>query len=171
MTPTINPAVARLADWLDAKFRRHGEIEDKEAADMLRALAKQDAAPTSISPSRLAINPTHEAADAFWTYWRENGETHKHGYYESTWGAINSALRSAGIREHDYGAAPTSAVPAGFWLAPMEPDETMRFKGALDTTIRPSTAGAIYADMRDSWIARNPGASAVTDGDPTCPRS
>jgi hypothetical protein len=43
------------------------------------------------------IRPTHEAADAFWAFWRENGETHKHGYYESTWGAINAALRVAGL--------------------------------------------------------------------------
>jgi hypothetical protein len=42
-----------------------------------------------------AIEPTHEAADAFWKYWRENGETHKHGYYESTWGAINAALNAS----------------------------------------------------------------------------
>ena len=39
----------------------------------------------------------HEAADAFWDYWRENGETHKHGYYESTWGAINAALQCVGV--------------------------------------------------------------------------
>lgn len=51
--------------------------------------------------SNLAMNSGHpdadKAADAFWKYWRENGETHKHGYYESTWGAINRALRVAGI--------------------------------------------------------------------------
>lgn len=45
----------------------------------------------------MALNPTHEAADAFWKYWRENGETHKHGYYESTWGAINAALATSGV--------------------------------------------------------------------------
>lgn len=39
----------------------------------------------------------HEAADAFWNYWRANGETHKHGYYESTWGAINAAIRMVGV--------------------------------------------------------------------------
>ena len=39
----------------------------------------------------------HEAADAFWKYWDENGETHKYGYYESTWGAINAALAVAGV--------------------------------------------------------------------------
>lgn len=39
----------------------------------------------------------HKAADAFWDYWKENGETHKHGYYESTWGAINAALNVAGV--------------------------------------------------------------------------
>lgn len=46
--------------------------------------------------TKQAIKPTHEAADAFWKYWRENGETHVHGYYESTWGAINAALNSTG---------------------------------------------------------------------------
>ena len=35
---------------------------------------------------------SHKAADAFWKYWRENGETGKHGYYEATWGAIRAAL-------------------------------------------------------------------------------
>lgn len=38
------------------------------------------------------IEPTHEVADAFWKSWDENGKTHKHGYYESTWIAINAAL-------------------------------------------------------------------------------
>lgn len=52
---------------------------------------------------RIAIRPTHEAADAFWKYWRENGDTHKHGYYESTWGAINAALRIAEVVPHNYG--------------------------------------------------------------------
>jgi len=36
---------------------------------------------------------SHEACDAFWKYWEENGETHKHGYYEATWGAINAAIK------------------------------------------------------------------------------
>ncbi len=39
----------------------------------------------------------HEAADAFWRYWVENGVPHKHGYYESTWGAINAALAECGV--------------------------------------------------------------------------
>lgn len=38
---------------------------------------------------------THEVARAFWRHWSENGETHKHGHYESTWGAINAALAAA----------------------------------------------------------------------------
>ena len=47
---------------------------------------------------KLRINPTHEAADAFWKYWKENnGESYHHGYYESTWGAINAALNVAGL--------------------------------------------------------------------------
>ena len=40
----------------------------------------------------LLVRPIHEVADAFWDYWRENGETHKHGHYEATWGALNAAL-------------------------------------------------------------------------------
>ena len=39
---------------------------------------------------------SHEGCDAFWKYWKENGETHKHGYYESTWGAIRAYLEEAG---------------------------------------------------------------------------
>lgn len=54
-----------------------------------------------IDPLAIALNTmhpdSHKAADAFWQYWKENGETHRHGYYESTWGAINRALRTVGI--------------------------------------------------------------------------
>lgn len=39
----------------------------------------------------------HEACDTFWAYWKANGITHVHGYYESTWGAINAALVIAGV--------------------------------------------------------------------------
>ena len=49
---------------------------------------------------RVSGDKAHAAADAFWKYWRENGETHKHGYYESTWGAINAALRTSGVVMH-----------------------------------------------------------------------
>lgn len=55
-------------------------------------------------PQRSCINPIEESADAFWKFWRENGETHKHGYYESTWGAINAALA--------YGHEPPQAAPS-----------------------------------------------------------
>lgn len=47
--------------------------------------------------TEIKLRPTHEAADAFWKYWRENGDTHKHGYYESTWGAINAAIEVCGV--------------------------------------------------------------------------
>jgi hypothetical protein len=51
----------------------------------------------------LVIRPTHEGADAFWNAWKEFGETHKHGYYESTWIGINRAIKESGIyaREGD----------------------------------------------------------------------
>lgn len=41
---------------------------------------------------RVRIDATHEAADAFWTYWNKVGKTGKRGYFEATWGAINAAL-------------------------------------------------------------------------------
>ena len=37
----------------------------------------------------------HEAADAFWKTWEENHG--KHGYYESTWMAINAAIKKVGV--------------------------------------------------------------------------
>lgn len=58
---------------------------------------------TAPTRSHVALNvrhpDCHKAADAFWDYWRANGETHKHGYYESTWGAINRALIVVGVTE------------------------------------------------------------------------
>jgi len=50
----------------------------------------------------------HKAADAFWSYWKANGDTHKHGYYESTWGAINAALKLVGTVPHNYAADPST---------------------------------------------------------------
>jgi hypothetical protein len=46
---------------------------------------------------KLIIRPTHEGADAFWKAWKEFGETHKHGYYESTWTSINQAISASGL--------------------------------------------------------------------------
>jgi len=34
----------------------------------------------------------HECAEEFWRVWKEVGEPHKHGFYESTWMAIDAAL-------------------------------------------------------------------------------
>ncbi len=42
---------------------------------------------------------SHEACDAFWEYWNDNGLTGKHGYYESTWGAIQAYLDKAAETE------------------------------------------------------------------------
>jgi len=47
---------------------------------------------------RLCIEPTPAAADAFWDYWDANED--KHGVYETTWGAINAAIKASGIVEH-----------------------------------------------------------------------
>ena len=39
----------------------------------------------------------HHVAKAFWDTWEENGETHKHGFYESTWMALRAAMDASGI--------------------------------------------------------------------------
>lgn len=75
-----------------------------DVADIRRVLHERDEARELLreaeEPPIRTIRTTHEAVDAFWRYWRENGEAHKHGYYESTWGAINAALRVAGTVPH-----------------------------------------------------------------------
>jgi hypothetical protein len=38
---------------------------------------------------------SHEGCTAFWDHWKENGESDKHGFYESTWGAVRAYLRKA----------------------------------------------------------------------------
>jgi hypothetical protein len=58
----------------------------------------------------------HKAAHAFWQYWMENGVPHKHGYYESTWGAINQALRYVGVVPHRY-SKPRIEVTASPYLS------------------------------------------------------
>lgn len=84
------------------------EIEAQALAD------KINGGGLSIPKERLAMNvqhhDCHKAADAFWAYWKEYGETHKHGYYESTWGAINRALRTVGVVEHEYMKAAADVI-------------------------------------------------------------
>lgn len=43
----------------------------------------------------------HKAVDAFWEAWNKNGANGKHGYYESTWHAINAAVRIVGVTKLD----------------------------------------------------------------------
>ena len=46
---------------------------------------------------------SHEGCNAFWEYWQENGESGKHGVYESTWGALRAyfdAVASQNIYYH-----------------------------------------------------------------------
>lgn len=88
-------ALAKLIAEGDGHF---SPLECREAVKYLLSLV--------IEKEALALNvrhsDCHKAADAFWKYWNENGETHKHGYYESTWGAINRALRTVGVVRHQY---------------------------------------------------------------------
>ena len=43
---------------------------------------------------------SHEGCEVFWEYWKQNGETQKHGFYESTWGAINAYMEKAKTTEN-----------------------------------------------------------------------
>ncbi len=97
--------------------------------------AAMDARPGEPDASGLpepAIIPTHEGADAFWKYWRENGETHRHGYFESTWGAINAALRVSGVTMHIY--ADASGDPINPHVVSATPEPQPDFE-AMQATI------------------------------------
>lgn len=86
-------AAARLLSYPEASDPAKEE-HDAAKYTLKAALGALDAAGYRL------IGPiaTHEVADAFWKHWRENGETHKHGYYESTWGAISKALDAAKVK-------------------------------------------------------------------------
>ncbi len=95
------------------RCRVHTEICEQVDCPRNARYARENARADKIVSERrvdIALNVqhprAHEAADAFWQYWRENGDTHKHGYYESTWGAINRALRLVGIVPHDWKGKP-----------------------------------------------------------------
>lgn len=93
------------------------------------ASAAPVASPPPAGKPELALNvrhpKCHEAADAFWEYWRENGETHKHGYYESTWGAINRAIRMVGVVPHSYDDR-ERRLQKRLWETPMTTTPTPR---------------------------------------------
>jgi hypothetical protein len=93
-------ALRVLEDQRDSAWRYYRRAEAE--CDVLKA--ERDA----LLAGEASINPLHHAAHAFWTFWNENGETHRHGYYESTWGAINAAIRTVGVVPHVY----TSPKPA-----------------------------------------------------------
>lgn len=86
---------AYLFEGLPAYTKPWDEHDTPEKYRRLAALS------SAADPLAIALNTMHrdchKAADAFWKYWEENGETHKRGYYESTWGAINRALRTVGV--------------------------------------------------------------------------
>lgn len=98
-------------------------FKDRKITAALEAIHRAlETLPTmDIPKERLALNVRHQdchkAADAFWDYWKENGETHKHGYYESTWGAINRALRTVGVVEHEHMRAAADAIDAAMLAA------------------------------------------------------
>lgn len=76
--------------------------DDDYLSHMQAAKERDEESDRQVIPSNFRpayrIVPIYAAVDAFWDHWRKNGETHKHGFYESTWGAINAALSVAGVR-------------------------------------------------------------------------
>ncbi len=86
---TDNDTTKDWADEAEDHLRRNGFLDAKciegSVAPVLRAMRPKGSL-------NLKHPNAHIAAEAFWKYWNENGITHKHGYYESTWGAINAAL-------------------------------------------------------------------------------
>lgn len=76
-----------LAESLGVEYEPHQTYTDR-IYDAIQRLQKD-----RLTPECLPLS--HEGCDAFWDYWREVGDTDKHGYYESTWGAIKAYLRQA----------------------------------------------------------------------------
>lgn len=64
MTKHTPQAMQEMADWLEAKYRRHGEDEDKISADMLRDLANEAEAEQAIAAGDSTM---HNAIN----YWQE----------------------------------------------------------------------------------------------------
>lgn len=121
-----------------------------------------------VPKDRLALNvkhpDCHRAADAFWAYWNENGETHKRGYYESTWGAINCALRTVGVVEHDYmlAVAPEPELPEGlepvalcrgFYGIEWEPNYSRRLEDGTILVLQSAALSALA--KKDAEIAKH----------------
>lgn len=102
------------AEWLADKLHAGGDTCKEAASALVRMAREVERLRVGIPKERLALNvrhrDCHKAADAFWAYWKEYGETHKRGYYESTWGAINRALRAVGVVEHEYMKAAADAI-------------------------------------------------------------
>jgi hypothetical protein len=123
----------------------------------------------SIPKERLALNVQHKdchiAADAFWEYWNANGETHKRGYYESTWGAINRALRTVGVIEHTYAAPTPPAQPGGDVVV------TKNEAGQIVAVTRQDDEGRILSVIAESSQSETPTDAlpkpAIWSGDPS----
>ncbi len=105
ITGTKQPWMGTMREaWNDALDCARAEacLGDDARAELKQVRAERDALKVQIDSLPIvpwnggwAIRPEHAVADAFWNYWRANGETHRHGYYESTWGSINRALEVA----------------------------------------------------------------------------
>jgi hypothetical protein len=124
----ISAGVSDLTDCAQSEIRVLMARLQTDAIDRCRHELEAALSAVSATPGgEVALNTMHpkchEAAHAFWNYWNANGETHKRGYYESTWGAINRALRVAGVVPHDYGngAAPDCRGSLGPVEAPPNP--------------------------------------------------
>ena len=66
-----------------------------------------------LKKNKLDHNPQHESVDAFWKKWEEVGEPHKHGVYESTWMAFNSAVEALEVKDecdHEWVSADNQVI-------------------------------------------------------------
>lgn len=109
--PRINELLSDCVEVLGAFPESKGKLHDalvtsitnyllppaKEASPIPADMVPVPREPTENVRLNIRHRDCHKAADAFWKYWKENGETHKNGYYEATWGAINSALKVVGV--------------------------------------------------------------------------
>lgn len=137
--PSPNPE--QVPQWISAALKDYRvalsyivePISDNDRDALLAAqLARHAPQIPASEEARINVRhpKAHEACDAFWKYWQENGVPHEHGYYESTWGAINVALKICGVTQ-PAGESKVREALAGLLSATMEMDYAPdRFKKA-----------------------------------------
>lgn len=75
--------------WAERKEAKAGRFKAEQEVSVLQAENKE-------LVKQIKSLHSHEAVTEFWRVWKEVGDPHKHGFYESTWMAFRAALLADG---------------------------------------------------------------------------